>query len=114
MSEGSMTTETPVLDTLAEITAASVEHNTLGARELMLVRLAALIAVDAPPASYFANAGPAADSGLTVDDVQAVMIGVAPVVGTARVVSAGGKVLRALSLAVAVAEAEILDDDEDG
>jgi hypothetical protein len=114
MSEGSMSTETPVLDTLAEITAASVEHNTLGARELMLVRLAALIAVDAPPASYLANAGPAADSGLTVDDVQAVMIGVAPVVGAPRVVSAGGKILRALSLAVAVAEAEMADDGEDG
>jgi hypothetical protein len=109
-----MTTETPVLDTLAEMTAASVEHNSLGARELMLVRLAALIAVDAPPASYLVNAGPAADSGLTVDDVQAVMIGVAPVVGSARVVSAGGKILRALSLAVAVAEAEMADDGEGG
>jgi hypothetical protein len=96
------------------MTAASVEHNSLGARELMLVRLAALIAVDAPPASYLVNAGPAADSGLTVDDVQAVMIGVAPVVGSARVVSAGGKILRALSLAVAVAEAEMADDGEGG
>jgi hypothetical protein len=42
------------------------------------------------------------------------MIGVAPVVGTPRVVSAGGKILRALSLAVAVAEAEMADDGGDG
>ena len=29
-----MTAETPVLDTLADITAASVEHNSLAPREL--------------------------------------------------------------------------------
>jgi hypothetical protein len=112
--EGSMTTETPVLDTLADITAASVEHNSLAPCELMLARLAALIAVDAPPASYLANAGAAADSGVTADDLQAVMIAVAPVVGTARVVSAGGKILRALGIAVAVAEAEMADDGDAG
>ena len=107
-----MTAETPVLDTLADITAASLEHNTLVPRELMLARIAALIAVDAPPASYLANAGAAADSGVTADDIQAVMIGVAPVVGTPRVVSAGGNILRALGFAIAVADAEAADDDE--
>ena len=106
-----MTDETPVLDTLADITAASVEHNSLAARELMLVRLAALIAVDAPPASYLANAEAAEDSGITSEDIQGVMIGVAPVVGTARVVSAGGKILRALGRAIAVADSEITDGD---
>ena len=106
-----MTAETPVLDTLADITAASVEHNSLVPRELLLVRIAALIAVDAPPASYLANAGAAADSGITADDLQAVMIAVAPVVGTARVVSAGGKILRALGLAITVAVSEMPDDD---
>ena len=38
------------------------------------------------------------------------MIAVAPVVGTARVVSAGGKILRALGFAVAVAADEIADE----
>jgi alkylhydroperoxidase/carboxymuconolactone decarboxylase family protein YurZ len=109
-----MPDETPVLDTLADITAASVEHNSLPPRELMLVRLAALIAVDARPASYLANAEAAADSGLTADDIQAVMIGVAPVLGTARVVSAGGKILRALGFAVAVADSELAGDGDAG
>ena len=107
-----MTADTPVLDTLADITAASVEHNSLAPRELMLARVAALIAVDAPPASYLANAGAAADSGITADDLQGVMIAVAPVVGTARVVSAGGKILRALGFAIEVAEAELADEDD--
>ena len=104
--EGFVNGETPVLDTLADITAASLEHSSLPSRELMLVRIAALIAVDAPAASYLANAEAAVDSGITADDIQAVMIGVAPVVGTPRVVSAGGNILRALGFAIAVADAE--------
>ena len=55
--------DTPVLDTLADITAASVEHNSLPPRELMIARLAALIAVDAPPASYLATLGPPRTAG---------------------------------------------------
>ena len=76
--------------------------------------MAALIALDAPPASYLANAQVAEESGVTADDVQAVMIGVAPVVGTVRVVSAGGKILRALGLAIAVAESEMAEDGDTG
>ncbi len=109
-----MTADTPVLDTLADITVASVKHNSLAPRELMLARIAALIAVDAPPASYLANARAADDSGVTADDLQGIMIAVAPVVGTARVVSAGGKILRALGIAIAVAEAEMADDSDAG
>jgi len=109
-----MTAETPVLDTLADLTAASVEHNSLDPRELMLARMAALIAVDAPPASYMANAEAAADSGVTAGDIQGVMIAVAPVVGTARVVSAGGKILRALGFAIAVGDSEMADDGDAG
>ena len=107
-----MNGETPVLDTLADITAASLEHNSLPLRELMLVRIAGLIAVDAPAASYLANAAAATDSGITAEDIQAVMIGVAPVVGTPRVVSAGGNILRALGFAIDVADAETAGEDE--
>ena len=101
-----MTTATPVLDTIVDINAASIEHTQLSARELMLARLAALVAVDAPPASYLANAGAAADSGVTEQDVQDILIAIAPVVGTAKVVSAGGNLMRALGFAIAVAEEE--------
>jgi hypothetical protein len=106
-----MADDTPVLDTLADITAAAVEHNTLDGRELMLARLAALVAVDAPPASYLLNAGTAADVGITLDDVQGVLIAVAPIVGTTRVVSAAGNITRALGFAIAAVEAELEDAD---
>ena len=99
-----MAAGTPVLDTLSDINMASIEHSHLMPRELMLARLAALVAVDAPPGSYLANAGAAADSGITEQDVQDILIAVAPVVGTAKVVSAGGNLTRALGFAIAVAE----------
>jgi hypothetical protein len=99
-----MTTPTPVLDTLLDINSASIEHSQLSPRELMLARLAAMVAVDAPPASYLANARPSAASGITQQDVQDIMIAVAPLVGTAKVVSAGGNLMRALDMAITVAE----------
>lgn len=104
-----MTTDTPVLDTIGDITAASIQHNSVSPREFMLARLAALIAVDAPPVSYVANAPASEEAGLTVEDIQGVMIAVAPVVGTPRVVSASGQILRALGFAIAVGDAEAVD-----
>jgi alkylhydroperoxidase/carboxymuconolactone decarboxylase family protein YurZ len=100
-----VSTDTPVLDTIADITAASIEHNSISPRDFMLARLAALIAMDAPPASYLANAPALEEAGLTSEDVQGIMIAVAPVVGTPRVVSAGGQILRALGFAIAVDDA---------
>jgi hypothetical protein len=104
-----VSTDTPVLDTIVDITTASIEHNSVSPRDFMLARLAALIAVDAPPASYLANASAAERAGLTAEDVEGVMIAVAPVVGTPRVVSAAGHIFRALGFAIAVSDAEIAD-----
>src|SRR5215469_343710 len=104
-----MADETPVLDTLADMTAASLVRNTLAPRDLMLVRIAALIAVDAAPASYLMNAGAAQEMGVTADDIQGGMIGIAPVDGAPRAVSAGGKILRAQGMAITVDRSE-LDD----
>jgi hypothetical protein len=104
-------TEAPVQDLLATMTAASVERSELDPRSLMLVRLAALVAVDAPPVSYLMNLAVASDVGVVAKDVEQVLIGVAPVVGTARVASAAGKIARALGFAIAVAEAELEEEE---
>src|SRR2546430_3347684 len=74
-----MSTDGPVLDTLTDMTAASVAHNSLTPREFMISRLAAMVAVDAPPISYFVSASAFEESGLTTEDIQGVMIAVAPV-----------------------------------
>ena len=105
-----MDEETPVLDTLAAMTAVSIEASTLGNRELMLARIAALAAVDAPAISYLMNVGAAADSGITVDDVQGVLIAIAPIVGTARTVSAAVKITEALGFAIAAVVAELEEE----
>jgi len=44
--------------------------------------------------------------GVTVEDVQGVLIAVAPIVGTPRVVSAAGNIAKELDFAIEVAEAE--------
>ena len=104
-----MPEDTPVLDALAAITAVSIVGSELPAREHVIARLAALVAVNAPASSYLLNAGSAVEVGITVQDVQGILIAVAPVVGTPRVMAAAGNIARALGLAVALAEAE-LDD----
>jgi alkylhydroperoxidase/carboxymuconolactone decarboxylase family protein YurZ len=89
-----------------EMTAASIERTDLDAASLVLVRLAALAAVDAPAASYLMHVGPAAESGLTLDQVQDVLVGVAPVIGSARTISAAAKIVEALGFAIALMEEE--------
>jgi 4-carboxymuconolactone decarboxylase len=99
-------TQAPVLDLLKRMTAESIEASTLDDEKLMLVRIAALVAVDAPPASYLLNIGAAGDVGIDADQVQGVLAAVAPIVGTARVASAGGNIVRALGFAEELAEFE--------
>jgi alkylhydroperoxidase/carboxymuconolactone decarboxylase family protein YurZ len=99
-------TDTPVLDLLASMTADSIEASSLDAEKLMLVRIAALVAMDAPPVSYLYNLGAAGDVDVDVDEVRGVLAAIAPIVGTARVASATGKIVRALGLAIDLAELE--------
>lgn len=98
--------ETPVLDLLASMTADSIEASGLEADTLMLVRIAALVAVDAPPASYLLNLGAANELGVDAEQVRGVLAAVAPIVGTPRVVAATGNIVRALGFALEQAELE--------
>src|SRR5215472_14150324 len=88
--------EAPVLEALADINAASLERTELDPATLILVRLAALAAVDAPPTSYLAHLGPAAEAGVSLDKAQDVLVAVAPIVGTPRTMSAATKMVEAL------------------
>ncbi|MCL2551368.1 MAG: carboxymuconolactone decarboxylase family protein [Actinomycetia bacterium] len=99
-------TGTPVLDTLAAMTIDSIERCGLDDRTLILTRIAALAAMDAPAISYSAHIGPAMESGLTSEHLQDVLVAIAPVVGTARVMAAAGNIAEALGIAIAVAEEE--------
>ena len=98
------TTETPVLDLLAGMTAASIEASSLDAQTLMLVRIGALVAVDAPPVSYALNLGVAEDLEIDPEQVRGVLAAIAPIVGTARIASATGNIVKAIELELDVAE----------
>ncbi len=94
--------DNPLLDTVLEMTSASVDRVEFSDEVLLLVRLAALVAVDAPPASYLVNLGAGFGTALTPDDARSVLIAVAPIVGAPRVVSASGKIADALGFALAL------------
>ena len=96
--------DTPVLDLLASMTADSIEASSLDPDTLMLVRIAALVAVDAAPMSYIANLEVASDLEIDPDQVRGVLAAVAPIVGTARIVSALSNIASALDLELEAAE----------
>ena len=99
------TVETPVLDLLAGMTADSIEASSLDAETLMLVRIAALVAMDAPPASYLMNLEAAGELEIDPEQIRGVLAAVAPIVGTPRVVAAVSKIVRALEIELDLADA---------
>jgi 4-carboxymuconolactone decarboxylase len=66
----------------------TVEASRLDPKTHSLVRLGALLAVDAAPSSYHASVEAALAAGASVDEIVGTLIAVAPAVGLARVVSA--------------------------
>ena len=99
-------TESQLLDLLMKMTGESIEASSLDDEALVLVRIAALVAVDAPPASYLLNLGAADKVGVDEEQIVGVLAAIAPIVGTARVASAAGKMVRALGLAIELGELE--------
>jgi alkylhydroperoxidase/carboxymuconolactone decarboxylase family protein YurZ len=93
--------DAPVLERLVAMNLDSLATSGLDDKTYYMVRLAALVAMDAAPVSYLINLGLAADSGMSLEEAQGTLIAIAPVVGSARVASAAGKVLRAFGLATA-------------
>ena len=99
-------TERPVLDLLDRMTAASIEASSLDPQKLMLVRLAALVAMDAPPVSYMLNLGLAGELEVEADDIRGLLAAIAPIVGTPRIAAATGNIVRVLGIAIEAAELE--------
>jgi alkylhydroperoxidase/carboxymuconolactone decarboxylase family protein YurZ len=101
------TGENPVLSTLLDINAASLARTELDPQSLILIRLAALIAVDAPVSSYLLHLGAGAEAGLTLEQAQDVLVAVAPIAGTPRTMAAAAKIAEALGLALDVAASDL-------
>ena len=107
--------DAPVLDLLARMTADSLAASSLDTETLILVRIAALVAVDAAPVSYALNLEAAAAGGLDIDSIRGVLTAIAPIVGTARIAAATGNIVEALAAEVELADLEVAELwDEDG
>lgn len=72
----------------------------LDSRTFALVKIAALIALDAPPASYAWQVANALDDGATPEDILGVLKAVAPQVGGPKVVAAAPEIMLALGLSL--------------
>jgi 4-carboxymuconolactone decarboxylase len=93
-----------VLNTLVRMHEGSLEESGLDPETFMLVRIAALTTLDAAPASWLLNLKVSGEAGVAPESIVGTLVAIAPVIGTARVVSAAGKIVEALGLATAIAE----------
>ena len=88
----------------------------LDARTETLLRIGALVALDAPPSSYRAAVNEAQVAGARLEDLLAVLMAVAASVGSARVISAAPRIALAAGYDVeaALESVEPPDDVVDG
>ena len=89
----------PVLQALARMNATALTESGLDQRTALIARFAALVALDASPASYLVHLGLADEAGIEPATIRATLVELAPLVGSARTVSAVDKVSRAIRLA---------------
>jgi len=90
--------DTPVFDTLVEMTLNAFERSGLDPETYLLTRIAALVATGASPASYLLNVGAAGEIGVPLEKIQGTLVAIAPVVGSARVVTAARGIGEAFGL----------------
>lgn len=87
-----------VLEEAIGLRELSRESSGLDERAFALVKIAALVALDAPPASYTWQVGMALEAGVTPEDIVGVLKGVAPQVGGPKVIAAAPNIMLALGL----------------
>ena len=75
----------------------NIENSGLDPRVHALVRLASLISVGAPPASFAWQVSLARESGVSADEIAGVLVAVAPTAGLPRVMAAAPEIKAALS-----------------
>jgi alkylhydroperoxidase/carboxymuconolactone decarboxylase family protein YurZ len=89
------------LSVLEEVIGLREQHRAatgLDERTFALVKIAALIALDAPPASYAWQIGIAREVGVTPEDILGVLRAVAPQVGGPRIMAAAPEIMLGLGL----------------
>ena len=80
------------VDAVTDVERRELHVRRLDARTEALLRIGALIAIDAPPSSYRAAVEAALRAGARLDDLLAVLLAVAGEVGSARIISAAPRI----------------------
>lgn len=83
-----------------ELRDSAQERSGLDARCFALVKIAALVALDSPPASYAWQVSNALDAGATPLEILGVVRAVAPQVGAPKAVAAAPEIMVALGLSL--------------
>jgi 4-carboxymuconolactone decarboxylase len=76
------------------------ERSGLDPRSFALVKIAALVAIDAPPASYLWQVSNALEAGATPGDLAGVLRAIAPQVGGPKIAAAAPELMVALGLSL--------------
>ena len=74
------------------------QRSGLDTRTYALVKLAAIMALDAPPASYLWQVANAVEAGATAQEMAGVLIAIAPQIGGPRLTAAAPELMVALGL----------------
>jgi 4-carboxymuconolactone decarboxylase len=92
--------DSTVLEGLLGMQLENLEDSGLDSRAYAMCKIAALVALDAPPACFTAQVGFALRTGVSAEEVLGVLIAVAPQVGIARVMATAPGVMLALGVAL--------------
>ena len=84
----------------APLEPGAADDGVLDERTVALVKIAALIALDAPPASYAWQVAAAIEAGVSGEDIFGVLLAVVPQVGGPRAVAAAAEIMLALGLSL--------------
>jgi 4-carboxymuconolactone decarboxylase len=87
-----------VLEDAVGLRELNREGSGLDGRTFALVKIAALIALDAPPASYAWQIANALEEGVTPEELIGVLRAVAPQVGGPRIIAAAPEIMVAMGL----------------
>ena len=87
-----------VIDSLLKVQESNIEDTGLDPHTWSLVKLAALIAIDAAPASYIWHLATAEQAGVTPSEILGVLVALAPTVGIAKIVAAAPEIAIGLGL----------------
>jgi 4-carboxymuconolactone decarboxylase len=90
--------QTAMLEQAEDLREQLRQGSGLDARTFSLVKIAALVSIDGPPASFLWQVGAALDAGAKPREILGVLTAIAPQVGLPRVVAAAPEIMLALDL----------------